>query len=111
MILKELLHTLIWHSHHYVTTRIHWLVEELQKEGIEEIMVTEYFRPNSQISKFEFLCKNDDLQDIQNIIHAIGTCDKSADHYLTVKDIDSNAKSIFPFMQNGLKNNKNKIPI
>ena len=28
------------------TTRIHWLVEELQAKGIKEIMVSEFFRPN-----------------------------------------------------------------
>ncbi len=39
------------------TTRIHWLVEELQTKGINEIMVSEFFRPTSQISKFEFFCE------------------------------------------------------
>ena len=82
----------------YVNTiRIHWLVEELQKEGVKEIMVTEFFRPNSQISKFEFLCIGEKVQSVRNIIHTVETCGKSVEHYFSVKETD-NIKSIFPFM-------------
>lgn len=46
----------------YVNTyRIHWLIEELQNKGVNGIMVTEFFRPNSQISKDEFLCNDEDV--------------------------------------------------
>jgi hypothetical protein len=83
----------------YVNTiRIHWLVEELYKEGIQEIMVTEYFRPNSQISKFEFFCEENQTEDLRSLIHNIGTCGKPADHLFLVKDVEGKPKSIFPFI-------------
>lgn len=80
------------------TTRIHWLVEELQKIGIEEIMVSEFFRPDSQISEFEFFCSEDCIGEVKSIIHKIGTCGKAADHLIDVKEYEGTAKSIFPFV-------------
>lgn len=80
------------------TTRIHWLVEELQTKGINEIMVSEFFRPTSQISKFEFFCEEKDLKEIQEIVHIIGTCGKPADHLIEVKEDVGQSKSIFPFV-------------
>lgn len=77
------------------TTRIHWLVEELQKQDINEIMVTEYFRPDSQISKFEFLCPDIEIENIKDIIHSLGTCGNAVDHYISVNNAE-NIKSIFP---------------
>lgn len=82
----------------YVNTkRIHWLVEELQKQQINEIMVTEFFRPNCQISKFEFYCKEEEIDNLRTIIHKIGSTG-AADHLLFIKDVDSNLGSIFPFI-------------
>jgi hypothetical protein len=82
----------------YVNTkRIHWLVEVLMKKGINEIMVTEFFRPNCQISKFEFYCKEEDVDNLKNIIHTIGSSGV-ADHLLFINDVDRNSISIFPFV-------------
>ncbi|OGU77476.1 MAG: hypothetical protein A2V93_00265 [Ignavibacteria bacterium RBG_16_34_14] len=82
------------------TTRIHWLVEELQKRNINEILATEFFRPNSQISKLEFFCEENQINDLRQLIHSIGTCGKSADHLFIVKEVDpdKSGKSIFPFV-------------
>ncbi len=80
------------------TTRIHWLVEELQKEGINDIMVSEYFRPDSQISKLEFLCNEDGIDEVKDIVHKIGTCGNSVDHLIEVKDYEGITNSIFPFI-------------
>ena len=82
------------------TTRIHWLVEELQAKGIKEIMVSEFFRPNSQISKLEFFCEENQIEDLRSLIHSIGTCGKSADHLFFINEIDpeKSGKSIFPFV-------------
>jgi len=82
------------------TTRIHWLVEELQAKGINEIMVSEFFRLNSQISKLEFFCVENQLEELRFLIHRIGTCGESADHLFLVKEIDpdESGRSIFPFV-------------
>lgn len=62
------------------TTRVHWLVEELQTLGVEEIEVTEYFKPLSQISRFELSCDDNIVEKVRAVVHRIGTCGKSADH-------------------------------
>lgn len=80
------------------TTRIHWLVEELQKIGINEIMVSEFFRPNCQISKVEFFCEEKLVEEARCLIHKIGNSGKSADHLFFIYKIEGNEKSIFPFM-------------
>lgn len=82
------------------TTRIHWLVEELQTKGINEIMVSEFFRPNSQISKLEFFCEENQIDDLRLLIHSIGTCGKPVDHLFIVNEIDPDisGRSIFPFV-------------
>lgn len=79
------------------TTRIHWLVEELQNVGIVEIMVTEYFRPLSQISKVEFYCDEHLINDISKIIHRVGSRG-SCDHLIDIKEVTGNPGSIFPFV-------------
>ena len=80
------------------TVRIHWLVEELQKIGIDEIMVSEFFRPTSKISKVEFICSEDCTVEVKNIVHKIGTCGNAVDHFIEVKEYDETTKSIFPFI-------------
>jgi len=83
----------------YVNTmRIHWLVEKLQQVGINEIMVSEFFRPNCQISKVEFFCEEKLVEEARNLIHKIGTSGKSADHLFFINEIEGSAKSIFPFI-------------
>ena len=71
----------------YVNTmRIHWLVEELEAVGVQEIMVTEYFSPLSKISRFVFLCSDDAVHQACDIIHRIGTNGSAGDHYIDVKE-------------------------
>jgi len=83
---------------HINTIRVHWIVEELQKIGVQEIMVTEYFRPNCQISKVEFLCEDNDVNEIRSLIHTAGTIGISVDHSIDICEIDRKVKSIFPFV-------------
>ncbi len=80
------------------TIRVHILVNELQKIGIDEIMVTEYFKRCFQISKFECVCTEDLIEEIRSLIHNIGNDGKSTDHSILVKEIEGNKKSVFPFM-------------
>ena len=81
----------------YVNTlRVHWLVEELEKIGIAEIMVTEYFSPRSQISRFEFRCDGEAVEQAREIVHRIGTSGFPADHFFEVYDIDPNAIDRMP---------------
>lgn len=79
------------------TTRIHWLVEELQRLGIFEIMVTEYFRPLSQISKIEFYCRKDAIEDVTSMIHRLGSRG-SCDHLIDIREVYGDPESIFPFV-------------
>lgn len=83
---------------HINTVRVHWLVEELQNKGIAEIKVTEYFRPNCQISKLEFLCEDKAREDIRALVHQLGTNGNSADHIIDFKDAGDEVSSIFPFV-------------
>ncbi len=78
------------------TVRVHWLVEELQKIGIDELMVTEYFKPISQISRLELRCGNNWVEQVRDIVHRIGTSCNACDHYFEVKELDDNCGSIFP---------------
>ncbi|GBD87287.1 hypothetical protein BMS3Abin03_01215 [bacterium BMS3Abin03] len=81
----------------YVNTiRVHWLVHELQKIGIDEIMVTEYFKPKSQISRLELKCGNIWVDQVRKIIHDVGTTGIACDHYFEVTDLHPDDKSIFP---------------
>lgn len=55
------------------TTRVHWLVEDLHAAGIGDIMVTEYFKPLSQVARLELLCQDAEVTNVKGIIHRIGT--------------------------------------
>ena len=68
------------------TTRVHWLVEELQSLGIQDIIVTEHFKPLSQISRMVLVCEDDKVAAVKKIIHKIGTCGNAVDHYVFVDD-------------------------
>ncbi|MCL4551106.1 MAG: hypothetical protein M1495_21355 [Bacteroidetes bacterium] len=70
------------------TTRVHWLVEELQALGVEEIEVTEYFKPRSQISRFELSCEDNLVEKVRAIVHRIGTCGQAADHAVFVYTLE-----------------------
>ena len=83
------------------TTRVHWLVEELQTLGVQEIEVTEYFKPLSQISRFEFSCQDNLVETMRTVVHKIGTCGQSADHAFFVYSQESN--------YGGLKKDVSKI--
>jgi hypothetical protein len=81
----------------YVNTlRVHWLVEELQAVGVKEIMVTEYFRPQSQISRLEFCCEDVEVEQMSGVIHRLGTTGKLPDHNLNVEEFDPSLPSQFP---------------
>jgi nitrogen regulatory protein PII len=70
------------------TVRVHWLVEELEAMGIKEIMVTEYFSPSSKISRMELLAQDEDLSQVRDIIHRIGTTGEPGDHSLFIEEFD-----------------------
>ncbi len=71
----------------YVNTmRVHWLVEELEAVGVREIMVTEYFSPLSKISRFVFLCNDDSVKQVCDIVHRVGTNGYPEDHHIDVKE-------------------------
>ncbi len=70
------------------TTRVHWLVEELQAMGIEEIEVTEYFKPLSQISRFELSCEDNLVEQVKAAVHKIGTCGQAIDHAVFVYTLE-----------------------
>ncbi|MBI3195288.1 MAG: hypothetical protein HYZ34_12610 [Ignavibacteriae bacterium] len=69
-------------------------------------MVTEYFRPLSAASRFEFLCDDDKSEQARAIIHRIGTCGSVADHFVEITefvprpfDIETIGKHISPLEQ------------
>ncbi len=73
----------------YVNTmRVHPLVEELGKNGIRQMIVTEYFTPLSCISRIIFLCDEDSLERAREIIRRIGTSGNPSDHLIVVLDFD-----------------------
>ena len=81
----------------YVNTkRVHWLVEELQILGISEIMVTEYFGPSSQISRFEFLCEDQAVEPAKAIVHRIGTSGNLTDHFVEAQEMAVHAADTLP---------------
>jgi len=61
----------------------------LQKIGITEIKVTEYFRPYSQISLLELKCEKKLVEEVRKLVHEIGTTGNEVDHYFTIKNLDS----------------------
>lgn len=84
------------------TTRVHWLIEELQTLGIQDINVMEHFKPLSQISEMTFVCDDYKVSDVKRVIHRLGTCGNAADHYVFVNDFENQVN-----LQAGLQNNKN----
>jgi hypothetical protein len=84
----------------YVNTmRVHWLVEELRGIGVGEIMVTEYFKPLSQGSRFEFLCADNLIDSATAIVHRIGTLGSPEDTFVDVQDFDMSASDNIPLGQ------------
>ena len=80
----------------YVNTlRVHWLVEKLQEIGIEEIVVTEHFKPLSQISRMILQCKDDEVDGVREIIHRYGSTGKLPDHAIHVDHVKSRQPSQF----------------
>ena len=78
------------------TVRVHWLVEELEAMGIEEIMVTEYFSPSSKISRMELLAQDDAIEMVREIIHRVGTTGGAGDHSLFIEEYDPSLPSQIP---------------
>ncbi len=73
------------------TTRVHWVVEKLQALGIQDISVTEHFKPLSQISEMTFVCDDYIVSHIKKVIHKFGTCGNAVDHYLFVEDFENHS--------------------
>ena len=71
-------------------------MEELQRIGIGEIMVTEYFKPMSQISRLELCCEDVQVETTREIIHRVGTTGMLPDHSIDVSDFDPNRPSVLP---------------
>lgn len=78
------------------TVRVHWLVDELEALGIDEIMVTEYFSPSSKISRMELLAQDEAVEDVREIIHRVGTTGLPADHGFFVEEYDPKLPSQIP---------------
>lgn len=81
------------------TTRIHWLVEKLQEIGIQEIMVTEFFRMTSQISRLICFCHDYQIDEVRVIVHRYGTIGSPPNHYFHTADFDSTALHELPVGQ------------
>ncbi|MBI5473556.1 MAG: hypothetical protein HY961_14550 [Ignavibacteriae bacterium] len=82
----------------YVNTmRVHWLVEELQAAGIGEIIVTEHFKPLSQISRIELLCEERMVRAVKSIVHRLGSTGGSPpDHDIVVSNHDPQRLQLLP---------------
>lgn len=79
----------------YVNTqRVHWLVEELEAAGIKEILVTEYFKGVSRISRVELLCHDHLVEKVREIIHRVGTRGEAADHLFNIEDVQPGSASL-----------------
>lgn len=75
----------------YINTyRVHWIVDELQKIGIDDISIYQRFKPLSQISRIEFLCKNEDTDIVHSIIQNIGNNGNPSDHFIEIFDHSDN---------------------
>jgi len=66
--------------------RVQPLVQELQRAEISEIMVTEYFSPLSQVSRFVFVCDDGILERIRQIIRLVGTGGDPTDYFVDVSE-------------------------
>lgn len=78
------------------TTRIHWLVEKLQEVGIREIMVMEFFKMTSQISRLSCFCQDHQIDEVRTIVHKFGTIGPPPDHFINVTDFDPTTLSDMP---------------
>lgn len=78
------------------TTRVHWLVEELQAAGVREILVTEYFKPLSQVSRLELLCEDEKVGVVKGIVHRLGTMGEPADHDIIIRQHDAKRLQLLP---------------
>ena len=78
------------------TLRVHWVVEELQAAGVSEIMVTEYFKPTSQISRMQLCCEESAVEKVRQIVHRVGTIGGVPDHFLSTEEFDPKLPSLFP---------------
>ncbi|MBI5475412.1 MAG: hypothetical protein HY964_01585, partial [Ignavibacteriales bacterium] len=43
-----------------------------------------------QISRFEFSCQDNLVENVRTVVHKIGTCGQSADHAFFVYSLESN---------------------
>ena len=78
------------------TVRVHWLVEALKQLGINEIMVTEFFRPTSQISRMELYCDDSLVTEVRKTVHRLGTTGEIPDHDIIVSEFDPDLPGQIP---------------
>jgi hypothetical protein len=81
------------------SARVHNLIEELGKVGILQMVVTEYFTPNSQISRFIFLCHEEIVALTREIVRRVGTSGDPSDHFFEVQDFDPQHPGTFLYGQ------------
>ncbi len=81
------------------TSRVHWLVEELEAAGIKEIMVTEYFRTKSQISRLDLFCEDQTVHTIREVVHRLGTTGSRPDHDIVILPVKPGASNQIPIGQ------------
>jgi nitrogen regulatory protein PII len=91
------------------TVRVHWLVEELDNAGINEIMVTEYFSPSSKISRMELLAEDNVAEIVRAIIHRVGTTGESGDHAYFVEEHDPKLPGQIPLGKRTSKLEESRI--
>ncbi len=68
------------------TLRVHWIADELQQIAVEEIMVTEYFKPLSRVSRLQVLCEDDVVEKVREIIFRRGCVGNRHPYYVEVSD-------------------------
>lgn len=81
------------------TTRVHWLVEELQAAGVNDMRVIEHFSPMSQISRLQLLCEDELVGNVRDIIRRLGTTGSRPDFDVAVSDFDPDLPSQIPMGQ------------
>jgi hypothetical protein len=68
------------------TVLVHWVVDELQNIGIDDISIHQRFKPLSEISRLEFLCADENAESVRSIIHKIGNNGSLSDHLIEIFD-------------------------
>ena len=68
------------------TLRVHWLSQAMADLDVEEIMVTEYFKPLSQTSRIQVLCNESLASAIVAVIREVGCSSRPGPIFVEVSD-------------------------